>query len=115
MERLTKRIKDAAVCRDCTGTCGTCDGADCFDVQPMVDRLADYEDAEEQGLLVRLPCKVGDMVYRVWFTEGRKPEITTHKMERLIDIVQWLDKFGKTVFLTCEEAEAALKEEHDGN
>lgn len=24
-----------------------------------------YEDMEEQGLLVRLPCKVGDMVYRV--------------------------------------------------
>lgn len=25
-------------------------------------KLADYEDAEENGLLVRLPCKVGDMV-----------------------------------------------------
>lgn len=29
------------------------------------DKLADYEDAEEQGLLVRLPCKVGDTVYRI--------------------------------------------------
>lgn len=28
------------------------------------DKLAAYEDAEEQGLLVRLPCKVGDTV---WF------------------------------------------------
>lgn len=26
-------------------------------------KLCDYEDLEEQGLLVRLPCKVGDDVY----------------------------------------------------
>ena len=69
-----------------------------------------YREAEERGELVHLPCKVGDTVYRVWFTEGRKPEIATHKMERLIDIVQWLDKFGKTVFITREEAEATLAE-----
>lgn len=30
-----------------------------------IKKLADYEDLEEQGLLVRLPCKVGDTVYRV--------------------------------------------------
>lgn len=28
-----------------------------------IEKLADYEDLEEQGLLVRLPCKVGDDVY----------------------------------------------------
>lgn len=28
-----------------------------------VRKLCDYEDLEEQGLLVRLPCKVGDIVY----------------------------------------------------
>lgn len=27
------------------------------------EKLAAYEDLEEQGLLVRLPCKVGDIVY----------------------------------------------------
>lgn len=26
-------------------------------------KLCDYEDLEEQGLLVRLPCKIGDIVY----------------------------------------------------
>lgn len=26
-------------------------------------KLCEYEDLEEQGLLVRLPCKVGDIVY----------------------------------------------------
>lgn len=29
----------------------------------VLDKLATYEDLEEQGLLVRLPCKVGDDVY----------------------------------------------------
>ena len=29
----------------------------------IVEKLAEYEDAEEQGLLLRLPCKVGDTVY----------------------------------------------------
>lgn len=28
-----------------------------------IAKLAAYEDAEEQGLLLRLPCKVGDTVY----------------------------------------------------
>ena len=31
--------------------------------QIAIQRLAEYEDAEEQGLLVRLPCKVGDRMY----------------------------------------------------
>nr|DAI75186.1 MAG TPA: hypothetical protein [Caudoviricetes sp.] len=29
----------------------------------LYEKLKDYEDAEEQGLLLRLPCKVGDTVY----------------------------------------------------
>lgn len=31
----------------------------------IANRLAEYEDMEEQGLLLRLPCKVGDRVYEV--------------------------------------------------
>jgi len=30
-----------------------------------LNKLADYEDAEENGLLVHLPCKVGDTVYAI--------------------------------------------------
>ena len=32
-------------------------------LQALINKLAAYEDAEEQGLLLRLPCKVGDTVY----------------------------------------------------
>ena len=68
----------------------------------LIERLCEYEDVEEQGLLVRLPCKVGSHVWRVWITDGRKPEITEHYMSDLLHIVQWIDKFGKTVFRTRE-------------
>ena len=33
------------------------------DIRAVLRKLADYEDLEEQGLLVRLPCKAGDIVY----------------------------------------------------
>ena len=46
MERLTKRLEDGqAICHECHGTCGTCDGANCYCIGPMVDRLAAYEDS----------------------------------------------------------------------
>ena len=33
------------------------------DIRAVLKKLAAYEDLEEQGLLVRLPCKVGDDIY----------------------------------------------------
>ncbi|MBQ7491213.1 MAG: hypothetical protein IJT76_01235 [Clostridia bacterium] len=65
--------------------------------QEAINRLAAYEDAEEQGRLVVLPCKVGDTVY-IPYVE-----------ERGFSIRDYLD-IGKTVFLTREEAEAKWKE-----
>ena len=45
MERLTKRLEDGqAIFHECHGTCGTCDGANCYCIGPMVDRLSAYED-----------------------------------------------------------------------
>jgi len=93
----------------------------------VINKLADYEDAEEQGLLVRLPCKVGDTVYVEW-SDGR--EYSKSVVEKIsIDAdgqlrflipsyfhshsASWrkTSDFGKTVFLSREEAEAALKGE----
>ena len=62
MERLTERVNDRLIMMK----------QDSGDNVPyywdegnfkVAKKLADYEDAEEQGLLVRLPCKVGDDVY----------------------------------------------------
>jgi hypothetical protein len=58
MERLTYRKDGKAANCGCYDWCATCTGAECLEVQRMLDRLAAYEDAEEQGLLVRVVrCK----------------------------------------------------------
>lgn len=96
-------------------------------------KLKAYEDAEEQGLLLRLPCKVGDTVYCIfsrytkcthyseefdeYSCQGCEYECDSKREKYIQDmraysldwIVTNLQNFGKTVFLTREEAEAKLK------
>ena len=63
MERLTKRFTDGTYyCEDIEDVGIKGINAPTY-VGKVVDKLADYEDLEEQGLLLRLPCKVGDTVY----------------------------------------------------
>lgn len=69
MERLTNRnygeithtgriIPYSPYCSGCiTSNC------DCGIVEDMVKKLVNYENLEEQGRLIILPCKVGDTVY----------------------------------------------------
>lgn len=71
----------------------------------IIGKLKEYEDLEEQGKLLKLPCAVGSLVYEPYRFLGEGAwEIDVHKI-RLED----LDKIGKTVFLTREEAEVALE------
>lgn len=48
---------------------------------------------------------------QIWEVDGRESVISTHRFDTVAHIVEWLGKFGKTVFLTREEAEAALAKE----
>ena len=89
----------------------------------IANRLAEYEDMEEQGLLVRLPCKIGATVYRFqrYFNDATlkseikiKPCVVESVSTKCIittdHMVMLFSNFGKTVFLTREEAEKALKD-----
>ncbi len=91
-----------------------------------VEKLAEYEDLEEQKKLLKLPCAVGDTVYRI--NKGKKDPIIPMRVigiairnenELVIQTKDIADdnhnlysknSIGKTVFLTKEAAEAALKE-----
>lgn len=84
-----------------------------------LEKLQVYKNLEEQGRLVKLPCKVGDTIYglhKAMVCELDTETIGISKMpsgEILYLIDGWeLDKgdFGKTVFLTKSEAEAKLEE-----
>ena len=74
MERLTKRIEGGqAVFHECHGTCGTCDGANCYCIGLMVDRLAAYEDT---GL-------TPEEIDRIVDAYGRGHTLRTESAERL--------------------------------
>lgn len=101
--------------------------------EKAVDRLAEYENAEEQGLLLKLPCKLGDSV---WDTDLGRPEqfiVTGFSYGDLNDYGDYIEVFdkllihyrnssgsitgdfviteiGKSVFLTREEAKQKISE-----
>ena len=67
MERFTEKLEDGRkVVRDGIAYVENTKYGRFFDGE-AVEKLAKYEDAEEQGLLIRLPCNVGDTVYSVSF------------------------------------------------
>lgn len=127
MERLTKRsnktVHENGVCcthylsKECEERSGYCTD-ECPWEEAAWSKLADYEDAEEQGLLLRLPCKVGDTVYHIedgYIYEFKAKEISV-RMENgeyifCIDSMDYkAEDFGRIVFLTREKAESALAE-----
>ena len=116
MERLTERYKGSIAnmvlireCEDklCKDICGDIeyDCSEC-ELEKAFEKLADYEDLEEQGLLVRLPCKVGTEVYYILGIPNKTPCVIDKCVFELSDI----DKIGKSLFLTREEAEKKLEE-----
>ena len=114
---------------DGLGASSKCDN--CEIMTSACEKLGKYEDLEEQGRLVKLPCKVGDTVY--YISEGFIEPCTVET----IFISDYTDKdgncsyiaeihydredcpyvsteiyftdIGKTVFLTQAEAEQKLK------
>lgn len=150
MERLTFRTELGVSIdkqEDCP-TCSICWDCDipprkCLYIKDVLEKLADYEDLEEQGRLIKLPYKVGDTVYVVTspfnvfddieYDENMKDEV----YESYVSSITFYEcgeqyriyakatnhfigayfrecDFGKTVFLTKSEAEAKLKELRGG-
>ena len=91
-------------------------------------KLKEIEDLEEQGLLLRLPCKVGDTIYEVSY-ENREFVIKEHIVNEFIYrsyrfprieiycenengflVCNNIGKLDECLFLTKAEAEQKLKE-----
>ena len=89
----------------------------------MANKLREYEDAEEEHLLWKLPCKIGDIVYQV---DKANKKVLTQKVLK-IELEIWGEgshsmriwfetagscfgiHFGKTVFFNKAEAMQALE------
>jgi len=138
MERLTERRDDGSVviATKCPEMCeyATCSMQEGYQCQhqcegDIMQRLASYEDAEEQGLLLRLPCKVGDTIYNPVFGYYKGGELIKEPYvieavvtrfgfvgDELTIIAKngielrefYVDSIGKKIFLTKEEAEQKL-------
>ena len=110
MERLTERERNI----DGTGVAKEeiTDGLLKPFAEKILTKLADYEDLEEQGLLVRLPCKVRDDLYCIVNGEVKKLKVHSFGVPDfgIIDIefkyvdgfkiVRFVREVGQTVFLT---------------
>lgn len=129
MQRLTKRElldvegKKIVSCNHKESDCNdSCMYRRCKWNEKALKKLKEYEDAEEQGLLLRLPCKVGDVL---WCIDNKKVEsfvvkefrICTYKIDRIEIYFENASGFGLCLFngtldegwyLTKEEAEQAL-------
>ena len=78
-------------------------------------RLRELAEADKEGRVVVLPCKVGDTVYRVFAVDGREPVIQATRVKTLGQAADLIGRIGKlskliSVFRTREEAEKALEE-----
>ena len=138
MERLTENFLGCYQIKGCDNftceeTCNNVLNCGCCPISEAINKLAEYEDLEEQGLLLRLPCKVGDTV---WDNDYGKPcaytitgfsfgtgEDYIDEPVSLREVVCYYSNYsgsitgsfavseiGKTLFLTKEEAEHKLKE-----
>ena len=140
MERLTRRSANG------TGVYATPSGEPVKwenNRHNVLQKLADYEDLEEQGRLIKLPCKAGDTVYVVtspfnvfddieydentkdevyesyvssttFYKSGEQYRIYAKATNHFIGAYFRECDFGKTVFLTKSVAEAKLKELRGG-
>lgn len=142
MERLTERYKDPIantvlikecgdklcknICDDIEYDCSKCG------LEKALEKLADYEDLEEQGLLVRLPDDLSRVLYQVNYRwkcteygeENDKCEIYDCKCEcdirkeyyiaevelQCIPIKSYYNCLGEFLFFTREAAEKKMEE-----
>lgn len=132
MERLTKKSDEMIWFKDQGLKIEPCE-MNAHHYRMILEKLAAYEDLEEQGLLVRLPADKNAEIYLIssrWticskcgsrFDEyncnGCEYECDSKKEYYVcltylssINVSTYANRFGKTVFLTREEAEKKLEE-----
>lgn len=90
------------------------------DIIKYLEELERYKIAEQQGLLVKLPCKIGDAIYRmtpetlVPITRDIIMQITICDGLILLhgEVISEIDaaEIGETAFHSMEEADRKLKE-----
>ena len=119
MQRLTTRPQASLIkCAFCNEE-DKCYGNECGEIDKAIQRLKEYEDAEEQGLLIRLPCKVGDTAYYVHKRGIDEVEVDSFvvNVNIFVNVSLYVggERFGKTLtpyktlFFTKKRSRKALE------
>lgn len=83
------------------------------DFQELTNKLAEYEDAEEQGLLHKAPLKNGTLIWYFQYGFDEGPYLTSGTY--LYGVTEYeIGEFKKDFWLSEEEAEQALTEMKGG-
>ena len=88
-----------------------CKGRTCIN-ETIYQKLKHYEDLEEQGRLIELPCAVGDRVYYIGAIDNSN-KVCVLEVETIDEALFFKGAecgLKKGFYLTKEEAEAKLKE-----
>ncbi len=124
VKRSDEEYKSPCFGCDNIGVCNIKNGEVC-ELHKAIEKLAEYEDLEEQGKLLKLPCATGSILY--------KPTDRGIISEYIVTAISscggrifigwklnsgiytnngiYADEIGKSVFLTREEAKAVIKKE----
>lgn len=54
-----------------------------IDIAKQLEELKQYKNLEERGLLLKLPCKIGDTLYRIDTYDKTNVEITSFTVESI--------------------------------
>ena len=141
MERLTRRINNNKITAIKGHGCNySAHSFDCQDnegrdkLRTALEKLADYEDLEEQGLLLKLPIPLNTTVYTIYtkqwcyyddncmedieykcmngeFCEKQEVRHYIHTEKFSASMINFINK---TVFLNREDAEKKLEEMENG-
>ena len=119
MERLTERTADGILVKENHVENGLRTFYQCFGEKPndkytncdggycAIEKLAAYEDAEEQGLILRLPCN------EVWFICDKGTKYATVMSKSINDLtvyeIRKIDKDGR-YWSSKKKAEAKMAE-----
>lgn len=121
MERLTEdSVTGETYIKQCASSCpydgDFCGTDECPVLNAVADKLAEYEQLEEQGLLVRLPCHIGTTVWDICGMDIRENVLSgiecgkDGKQFLWANHDEWLGELNDLVFLTREEAKKKLEE-----
>ena len=106
---------------DCVISCDICTAKPCENIKQALDELREYKQAEKDGTIIRLPCKVGCELYFIGEVYNRIYNLNTEEIlisampsgsiSYEADGVEFgMADIGETVFLARKEAEAKIKE-----